>query len=59
MSHWCLARKHFFVSFDFFFETGYCYEAQAGLKLLILLCQLPKCWNTGVNQHVWQYLLNE
>jgi hypothetical protein len=28
-----------------FFETGFHYVAQAGLKLAILLLQLPKCWD--------------
>jgi hypothetical protein len=29
----------------FFLDTGSPYVAQAGLELLILLSQLPKCWD--------------
>jgi hypothetical protein len=32
-------------SFFFFFEVGFCYVAQAGLKLMILLPQSPRCWD--------------
>jgi hypothetical protein len=28
-----------------FFETGFCYVAQPGLKLSILLSQPPECWD--------------
>jgi hypothetical protein len=31
----------------FFFETMFCYVAQAGLEVRILLPQPPKCWDYG------------
>jgi hypothetical protein len=42
---------NFFFSFSlfFFFEIGAYYVAQAGLKLLILLPQPPKCWDYRCN----------
>jgi hypothetical protein len=40
------------------FEIGSHYIAQAGLELIILLSQPPKCWITGMYHHAWGVNVN-
>jgi hypothetical protein len=49
-----LLLNHFWF-FAFFFETGFCYAAQAGLELSVLSCLSLLSAGTGVYHHTWVF----
>jgi hypothetical protein len=46
--------EHFFF---FFLETGSHYVVQAGLELMLLLAQLPQCWEYRYAPPCWTFLV--